>query len=78
VINDPLAVALALEPRWGTAEMLRLTVNLAQGAGRGETTAGSPAHPPTKVYRDVALAPVHALLLEHLFGAWLTESDFRP
>ena len=78
VINDPLAVALALEPRWGTAETLRLTVNLAQGAGRGETTVGLPSDPPARVYRDVALPPVHALLLEHLFGAWLTESDFRP
>jgi inosine-uridine nucleoside N-ribohydrolase len=78
VINDPLAVALALEPSWGTVETLRLTVNLAQGTGRGETTVGLPSDPPAKVYRDVALAPVHALLLEHLFGAWLTESDFRP
>ena len=78
VINDPLAVALALVPAWGSAETLHLTVNCAQGAGRGETTVGGPADPPIKVYRDVTLAPVHALLLEHLFGAWLTESDFRP
>ena len=78
VINDPLAVALALVPRWGSAETLHLTVNLAQGAGRGETTVGLPSDPPVKVYRDVTLAPVHALLLEHLFGAWLTESDFLP
>ncbi len=78
VINDPLAVALALVPGWGSAETLHLTVNLAPGAGRGETTVGLPADPPIKVYRDVALAPVHALLLGQLFGAWLTESDFRP
>jgi purine nucleosidase len=78
VINDPLAVALALRPSWGTTETLHLTVNRAQGTGRGETTVGLPSDPPVKVYRDVALAPVHALLLEHLFGAWLTESDFRP
>ena len=78
VINDPLAVALALVPRWGTAETLRLTVNLAQGEGRGETTVGLITDPPVKVYRDVDLAPVHALLLRHLFGAWLTESDFHP
>ena len=78
VINDPLAVALALEPSWGRAESLRLGVNLAAEAGRGEITAGSPAAPPVAAYRDIALQPVHALLLRHLFGAWLTESDFRP
>ena len=78
VINDPLAVALALRPDWGTAETLHLTVNLAEGAGRGETTVGRPSDPPVEVYRDVALGPVHSLLLEQLFGAWLTESDFRP
>jgi purine nucleosidase len=78
VINDPLAVALALMPGWGSAQTLHLTVNCAQGAGRGETTLGLPSDPAVQVYRDVTLAPVHALLLEHLFGAWLTESDFRP
>jgi inosine-uridine nucleoside N-ribohydrolase len=78
VINDPLAVALALVPRWGSAEALHLTVNCAPGAGRGETTVGLPADPSVMVYRDVDVAPVHALLLQHLFGAWLTESDFRP
>ena len=78
VINDPLAVALALQPAWGTAETLHLAVNLAAGTGRGETTVGLPSDPNVAVYRGVTLAPVHALLLEHLFGAWLTESDFRP
>jgi len=78
VINDPLAVALALRPDWGRAETLPLTVNLAPDTGRGETTVGRAADPAVHVYRDVTLAPVHALLLEHLFGAWLTESDFLP
>ncbi len=78
VINDPLAVALALRPGWGTTETLPLTVNLARDQGRGETTVGLPSDAPVRVYRDVTLGPVHALLLEHLFGAWLTESDFRP
>jgi len=78
VINDPLAVALALRPRWGTAETLHLRVDLAQGTGRGETVAGAASDPAIGVYRDVVLQPVHALLLEHLFGEWLTESDFLP
>jgi inosine-uridine nucleoside N-ribohydrolase len=78
VINDPLAVALALAPRWGSAETVRLTVNRSQGTGRGETTVGLPSDPLVTVYRDIDIAPVHALLLQHLFGAWLTETDFRP
>jgi inosine-uridine nucleoside N-ribohydrolase len=78
VINDPLAVALALEPSWGRAETRRLAVNLATEAGRGELAAGPSTAPPVAAYRDVALQPVHALLLRHLFGAWLTESDFGP
>jgi inosine-uridine nucleoside N-ribohydrolase len=77
VINDPLAVALALEPGWGTAETLPLVVNLAEGVGRGETVVGGPADPPVRVYRAVDLAPVHDWLLRYLFGRWLSQSDFR-
>ena len=77
VINDPLAVALALEPGWGSAETLPLVVNLASGTGRGETVAGRPADPPIRVYRDVNLPPVHDWLLRYVFGRWLTKSDFR-
>jgi len=77
VINDPLAVALALEPGWGTAESLPLVVNLATGTGRGETLVGRPADPVVRVYRSVELAPVHDWLLRHVFGQWLTKSDFR-
>jgi len=78
VINDPLAVALALEPAWGRAESLHLRVDLAGGAGRGEISVGPDSEPSVAVYRDVTLAPVHAMLLHHLFGAWLTETDFLP
>ncbi len=76
VINDPLAVALALEPAWGGSEVLPLTVSLATGTGRGETVVGGPSDPPVRVYRTVDLAPVHDWLLRHLFGRWLTKSDF--
>ncbi len=77
VINDPLAVALALRPEWGGAETLPLTVDLAAGAGRGETLAGGKGDPPVRVYRTVDLGPVHDWLLRHLFGRWLTKSDFQ-
>jgi purine nucleosidase len=78
VINDPLAVALALEPAWGSADALPVTVDLAEGTGRGETRVGGAGDPPVRVYRDVSLGPVHDFLLEHLFGRWLTKADFRP
>ena len=78
VINDPLAVALALEPGWGTAEALPLTVSLAEASGRGETRVGGPGDPSVRVYRDVTVGPVHDLLLEYLFGRWLTKADFQP
>ncbi len=78
VINDPLAVALALEPSWGSADTLPLVVDLSAEAGRCETRVGSAGDPPVRVYRDVRVGPVHELLLEHLFGRWLTKADFRP
>ncbi len=78
VINDPLAVALALEPAWGSASPLPVRVSLVEGTGRGETREGGAGDPEVRVYRDVSVVPVHELLLEHLFGRWLTKADFRP
>jgi purine nucleosidase len=78
VINDPLAVALALEPSWGSADTVPITVNRAETAGRGEIRVGGGDDPPVRVYRQVTVGPVHDLLLEHLFGRWLTKADFGP
>ena len=78
VINDPLAVALALEPTWGTADTVPIAVSLAEASGRGETRVGGAGDPPVRVYRDVTVGPVHDLLLEYLFGRWLTKADFQP
>jgi purine nucleosidase len=78
VINDPLAVALALEPAWGTADTVPIAVRLAEASGRGETRVGGAGDPPVRVYRDITLGPVHDLLLEYLFGRWLTKADFQP
>ena len=78
VIHDPLAVALALEPSWGSADVLPIRVSLAEAAGRGETRVGGEGDPRVSVYRDVTLGPVHDLLLEYLFGRWLTKADFQP
>jgi purine nucleosidase len=78
VINDPLAVALALEPAWGSAVALPIAVRLAAAEGRGETRTGTADDPLVRVYRDVSIGPVHDLLLEHLFGRWLTKADFGP
>jgi len=78
IINDPLAVALALEPAWGSADTVPLTVSLAEQTGRGETLVGTAGDPPVRVYRDFEVGAVHDLLLECLFGRWLTKADFQP
>ncbi len=75
VINDPLAVTLALEPGWGRAERLPIRVDLGEGEERGRTAAGGAGDPVVAVYRSVDLPPIHRLLLEHLFGRWLSEGD---
>ncbi|MBI1722781.1 MAG: nucleoside hydrolase [Gemmatimonadetes bacterium] len=78
VINDPLAVALALEPSWGRNEALPVAVDLSDGPERGRTTIGDAdaGDPRLTVYRDFEPRRVHELLLEHLFGRWLTDADF--
>lgn len=78
VINDPLAVALALEPSWGGAEPVPVAVDLSDGPERGRTTIGDldAGDPRVMVYRDFEVGRVHDLLLEHLFGRWLTAADF--
>ena len=78
VINDPLAVALALVPAWGRVERHVLAVDLGDGEDRGRTAPGAPGDPVVSVYREVDVGPVHDLLLEHLFGRWLTKADFAP
>ncbi|MEK6769914.1 MAG: nucleoside hydrolase [Gemmatimonadota bacterium] len=80
VINDPLAVALALEPSWGRAEPIPVGVDLSEGPERGRTTIGDldAGDPRVMVYRDFDVRRVHELLLEHLFGRWLTDADFAP
>ncbi|MDP3775106.1 MAG: nucleoside hydrolase [Gemmatimonadales bacterium] len=80
VINDPLAVALALEPSWGRAEPIPVGVDLSEGPERGRTTIGDldAGDPRIMVYRDFDARRVRELLLEHLFGRWLTDADFAP
>jgi inosine-uridine nucleoside N-ribohydrolase len=78
VINDPLAVALAVEPSWGRADSVPIRVDLSDGPLRGRTTIGSrdAGDPVTGVYRQFDLPSVRGILLEHLFGRWLTLADF--
>lgn len=78
IINDPLAVALALEPEWGEANPMPVHLDLGDGDARGRTTVGDTAigDPPILVYRHFDISKVHDLLLEQLFGRWLTRGDF--
>ncbi|MDO8665489.1 MAG: hypothetical protein Q7J79_02680, partial [Gemmatimonadales bacterium] len=73
-------VALALEPSWGRAEPIPVGVDLSEGPERGRTTVGDldAGDPRIMVYRDFDVRRVHELLLEHLFGRWLTDADFAP
>lgn len=78
VINDPLAVALAVDPSMGSADPFPLQVDLSDGPLRGRTTIGArnAGDPMVKVFRRFDIGRVHDLLLEHLFGRWLTPADF--
>ena len=78
VINDPLAVALALEPGWGRADRMPIAVDRSAGEQRGRTRRGAAGDPLVAVFGSVDVAPVHSLLLDHLFGRWLTNADFGP
>lgn len=78
VINDPLAIALALEPGWGKTETYPLRMNLSDGPERGRTTIGAGGDPLVRVYRQFDHLRVYNLLVEHVFGPWLTPQDFQP
>ncbi len=80
VINDPLAVALAVEPSWGHAVPHTVRTDLSDGLHRGRTAPGSPeaGDPSLGVFRRFDLTRVHGLLLEQLFGRWLSRSDLDP
>jgi inosine-uridine nucleoside N-ribohydrolase len=80
VINDPLAVALALEPGWGDAVQVAIRTDLSDTELRGRTAPGAAAEgdPLVHAYRRFDVGRVHDLLLEHLFGRWLTRADFTP
>jgi inosine-uridine nucleoside N-ribohydrolase len=78
VINDPLAVALALEPAWGRTDRMPIVVDRSAGEQRGRTRRGTAGDPLVSAFLSVDTEPVHNLLLDHLFGRWLTNADFGP
>ena len=79
VINDPLAVALAVEPDIGTTETYRLAMDVSEGPDRGRTRiATGPGGAVARAYRSFDHGRVHQLLTDHVFGPWLSPGDFRP
>jgi purine nucleosidase len=80
VINDPLALALALEPSWAVSEPLHLGVDLSETDQRGRIAPLGPEAGgcPASIVRRFDRGAVHSLLHEHLFGRWLTPADFAP
>jgi inosine-uridine nucleoside N-ribohydrolase len=77
VINDPLAVALAVAPELGAADAVPAAVDRSEGPLRGRTTVGDrgAGDPIIHAYRRFDRTAVHALLLEHVFGRWLSPAD---
>lgn len=75
VINDPLAIALAVEPEWGARTMHRVRVDLSAGPDRGRTAPGGGAS--VAAYHAFDKSSVYQLLVEHLFGPWLSPGDFK-
>jgi len=53
-------------------------VDRSAGEQRGRTRRGAVGDPLVAVFGSVDVAPVHNLLLDHLFGRWLTNADFGP
>lgn len=80
IINDPLALALALEPGWGEADPVPLRVDLSDGPERGRTSVGDleAGDPVVSVYRRFDRDRVVEVLLDCVFGRWLTPEDFAP
>jgi purine nucleosidase len=79
VINDPLAIALAVEPSWGRLERFPIEVDLTSGPSRGRTAvATGRTGDQADFFTSFDLAAVHGLLLDHLFGRWLSRADFNP
>jgi inosine-uridine nucleoside N-ribohydrolase len=78
VINDPLAVALAVAPELGAADLVPIAVDRSDGPLRGRTTTAvpGPGVPSVRAWRRFDSAAVHTLLLDHLFGRWLSPADF--
>ena len=78
VINDPLAVALAVAPEFGAADPFPVRVDRSEGPLRGRTAVGDrdAGDPVLRVFRRFDREAVHQLLLDHLFGRWLSPADF--
>ena len=78
VINDPLAVALAVAPELGAADPVPVAVDRSEGPLRGRTAIGDrdAGAPVVYAYRRFDRPAVHALLIEHLFTRWLSPADF--
>ncbi|OPZ83382.1 MAG: Pyrimidine-specific ribonucleoside hydrolase RihA [bacterium ADurb.Bin429] len=72
VINDPLAVALAMHPEFGTAEPMHVAIDRADGLTRGQTVCdrlGLTGEPPNAVvYTEVDAASALRLVNDRVFG----------
>ena len=77
VVNDPLAVALAVDPSLATWRDLRIGVSVSDDDRRGAIVVDAEGGAQARVAMTVRAADVLALLTQHVFAPWLTESLVR-
>ncbi len=77
VVNDPLAVALAVDPSLATWRDLRIGVSVSDDDRRGAIVVDAEGGAQARVAMTVRAADVLALLTRHVFAPWLTESLVR-
>ena len=67
-----------MEPAWGHTDRMPIAVDRGAGEQRGRTRRGTAGDPLVAAFLSVDTEPIHNLLLDHLFGRWLTNADFGP
>src|SRR5688572_630348 len=77
VVNDPLAVALAADPSLATWRDMRIGVSVSDDERRGAIIVDAEAGAEARVAMAVRAGDVLALITQHVFTPWLTDSLVR-
>jgi len=77
VVNDPLAVALAADPSLAAWRGMRIGVSVSDDEHRGAIVVDPEGGAEARVATTVRAADVLALITQHVFAPWLTDSLVR-